>query len=185
LRFTQDDIVLRGAAIECQINAEDPTQDFRPNPGRIDELVWPAGPGVRIDSLLYPGYSVPPFYNSLLAKLIVHDESRPARGEFYFIEMNTRIQVEHPVAEAVTGIDLVREPRLSRELRELRIGGVKTTAPLHQALLDDDEVRAGRYHTNYLEAWMDARRARPDAAVDARATSNETTTRASGIGEAA
>jgi acetyl-CoA carboxylase, biotin carboxylase subunit len=125
LRFTQDDIALRGAAFECRINAEDPLRDFRPDPGRVDALVWPAGPGVRVDSQLYPGHVVPPFYDSLLAKLIVHDESRPAALE-----------------------------RLARALRELHIGGLKTTAPLHQALLADDGVRAGRYHTNYLEAWM-------------------------------
>jgi acetyl-CoA carboxylase, biotin carboxylase subunit len=127
LRFSQNDIVLRGAALECRINAEDPLQDFRPNPGRVEELVWPTGPGVRIDSLLYPGYVVPPFYDSLLAKLIVHDESRAAAIE-----------------------------RLARTLRELHIGGLKTTAPLHRALVADDDVRAGRYHTNYLETWMAA-----------------------------
>jgi acetyl-CoA carboxylase, biotin carboxylase subunit len=130
LRFQQSDIVMRGAAIECRINAEDPLQDFRPNPGRVDELIWPTGPGVRIDSLLYPGYVVPPFYDSLLAKLIVHDESRAAALD-----------------------------RLARTLRELHIGGLKTTAPLHQALLADDDVRAARYHTNFLETWMDAWRA--------------------------
>ncbi|MBN3812450.1 acetyl-CoA carboxylase biotin carboxylase subunit [Paraburkholderia sp. Ac-20347] len=130
LRFQQSDIVMRGAAIECRINAEDPLQDFRPNPGRVDELIWPTGPGVRIDSLLYPGYVVPPFYDSLLAKLIVHDESRAAALD-----------------------------RLARTLRELHIGGLKTTAPLHQALLADDDVRAARYHTNFLESWMDAWRA--------------------------
>jgi acetyl-CoA carboxylase biotin carboxylase subunit len=80
--------------------------------------------------LLYPGCVVPPFYDSLLAKLIVHDESRPAAIE-----------------------------RLARALRELHIGGLKTTIPLHRALLADDDVRIGRYHTNYLEAWMDAWRA--------------------------
>ncbi len=136
LRFTQDDIVLRGAALECRINAEDPLRDFRPDPGRVDTLVWPAGPGVRIDSLLYPGYVVPPFYDSLLAKLIVHDESRPAALA-----------------------------RLARALRELHIGGLKTTAPLHQALLADEGVRAGRYHTNYLEAWMAAWRETASAAA--------------------
>ncbi|WP_455775216.1 ATP-binding protein, partial [Burkholderia stabilis] len=125
LRFAQQDIAMRGAALECRINAEDPLQDFRPNPGRIDTLVWPTGPGVRVDSLLYPGYVVPPFYDSLLAKLIVHDESRAAALQ-----------------------------RLARALGELQVGGVKTTAPLHVALLADDDVRAGRYHTNFLEAWM-------------------------------
>ena len=131
LRFEQRDIVMRGAAIECRINAEDPDRDFRPSPGRIDELVWPAGPGVRIDSMLYQGYTIPPFYDSLLAKLIVFDESRPAALA-----------------------------RLDRALREMKIGGVKTTAPLHQAMLADPDIRAGRYHTNHLEAWMAQRNAK-------------------------
>jgi acetyl-CoA carboxylase biotin carboxylase subunit len=131
LRFEQDDIVMRGAAIECRINAEDPDRDFRPSPGRIDELVWPAGPGVRIDSMLYQGYTIPPFYDSLLAKLVVFDESRPAALA-----------------------------RLDRALREMKIGGVKTTAPLHQAMLADTDIRAGRYHTNHLEAWMAQRNAK-------------------------
>jgi 3-methylcrotonyl-CoA carboxylase alpha subunit len=137
LRFSQNDIVLRGAALECRINAEDPEQDFRPNPGRINELVWPTGPGVRIDSMLYQGYIVPPFYDSLLAKLIVFDESRPAALA-----------------------------RLRRALSELRIVGIKTTATLHHALLEDDDIRAGRYHTNYLEAWMTDWRARRVASTD-------------------
>ena len=114
LRFAQHDITMRGAALECRINAEDPLQDFRPNPGRIDELVWPTGPGVRIDSLLYPGYVVPPFYDSLLAKLIVHDEHRAAALR-----------------------------RMTRALGELHVGGLKTTAPLHVALLADDDGAPG------------------------------------------
>jgi acetyl-CoA carboxylase biotin carboxylase subunit len=134
LRFRQNDIVMRGAALECRINAEDPLQDFRPNPGRIDELVWPTGPGVRIDSMLYQGYIVPPFYDSLLAKLIVSDESRPAALA-----------------------------RLERALRELQIGGVKTTAMQQRALLEDEDVRAGRYHTNFLEAWITGWRAQRSA----------------------
>ena len=138
LRLRQSDIVLRGAALECRINAEDPLQDFRPNPGRVEELVWPTGPGVRVDSLLYPGYVVPPFYDSLLAKLIVHDESRAA---------------------AIA--------RLARALRELHIGGLRTTAPLHRALVADDDVRAARYHTNYLETWMVAWRESSEAASTA------------------
>ncbi|WP_323122094.1 acetyl-CoA carboxylase biotin carboxylase subunit [Burkholderia alba] len=139
LRFRQGDIALRGAALECRINAEDPDHDFRPAPGRIDALTWPGGPGVRIDSMLYPGYAVPPFYDSLLAKLIVFDENRAAALA-----------------------------RLERALSELRIDGVKTTAPLFRALLADGDIRAGRYHTNYLEAWMRARRA-PIAGRDGEA----------------
>ncbi|MDN8129958.1 acetyl-CoA carboxylase biotin carboxylase subunit, partial [Burkholderia multivorans] len=142
LRFAQQDIAMRGAALECRINAEDPLQDFRPNPGRIDALVWPTGPGVRVDSLLYPGCVVPPFYDSLLAKLIVHDESRAAALQ-----------------------------RLSRALGELQVGGMKTTAPLHAALLADADVRAGRYHTNFLEAWMPRWRAALDAAAAAASRS--------------
>jgi acetyl-CoA carboxylase biotin carboxylase subunit len=127
LRLTQQDITLRGAAIECRINAEDPDRDFRPSPGRIDALAWPGGPGIRVASMLYPGYTVPPFYDSLLAKLIVHDESRAAALA-----------------------------RLERALCELRIDGVKTTVPLFRALLANDDVRAGRYHTNFLETWQAA-----------------------------
>jgi len=138
LRYEQRDIVMRGAAIECRINAEDPERGFRPSPGRIDELVWPAGPGVRIDSMLYQGYTIPPFYDSLLAKLIVLDESRSAALA-----------------------------RLDRALREMKIGGVKTTAPLHQAMLADADIRAGRYHTNYLETWMAQRAAKRSQSEEA------------------
>jgi len=152
LRFAQHDIAMRGAALECRINAEDPLQDFRPNPGRIDELVWPTGPGVRVDSLLYPGYVVPPFYDSLLAKLIVHDESRAAALR-----------------------------RLARALGELHVGGLKTTAPLHVALLADDDVRAGRYHTNFLEAWMPRWRETATAAAQQHAAENADAVR---VGEA-
>jgi acetyl-CoA carboxylase, biotin carboxylase subunit len=123
LRFTQDDIVLRGAALECRINAEDPYHDFRPSPGVVEDLVWPAGPGVRIDSMLYRGYRIPPFYDSLLAKLIVWDEDRAAALA-----------------------------RLARALGELHIGGIKSTIPLHQALVADADVWGARYHTNWLEA---------------------------------
>ncbi|MDC6128808.1 acetyl-CoA carboxylase biotin carboxylase subunit, partial [Burkholderia gladioli] len=139
LRLSQDQIVARGAAIECRINAEDPVQDFRPSPGRIEELAWPTGPGVRIDSMLFQGYTVPPFYDSLLAKLIVADESRPAALA-----------------------------RLERALAELHVGGVKTTAQLHRALLADPDVRAARYHTNFLEAWIPAWRERLAAAAGPR-----------------
>ena len=138
LRYEQRDIVMRGAAIECRINAEDPERGFRPSPGRIDELVWPAGPGVRIDSMLYQGYTIPPFYDSLLAKLIVLDESRSAALA-----------------------------RLDRALREMKIGGVKTTVPLHQAMLADADIRAGRYHTNYLETWMAQRAAKRSQSEEA------------------
>ncbi|MGQ3070096.1 MAG: acetyl-CoA carboxylase biotin carboxylase subunit [Ferrovibrionaceae bacterium] len=125
LGLAQEDIVRRGHAIEVRLNAEDPDRNFAPNPGRIEGLAWPGGPGVRIDSMLYPGYAIPPFYDSLLAKLIVWDETRDAA-------LN----------------------RLGRALDELRIDGVKTTASLHRRLVDDADVRAGRVDTNWLERWM-------------------------------
>ncbi|USU17761.1 acetyl-CoA carboxylase biotin carboxylase subunit [Paraburkholderia fungorum] len=125
LRFNQDDVVMRGCAIEFRINAEDPLKDFRPSPGRIDQFDWPTGPGVRVDSHLFLGYQIPPFYDSLLAKIIVHDENRIAAIE-----------------------------RGLRALGELNIGGVKTTTPLHLALLRDPSVRAGDFHTNFLEGWV-------------------------------
>jgi acetyl-CoA carboxylase biotin carboxylase subunit len=125
LRLRQEDIRLTGHAIECRINAEDPANDFMPAPGVVDTLTVPGGPGVRFDTLLYPGYVIPPFYDSLLGKLIVWDESRAAALR-----------------------------RLERALLELDISGVKTTARLHQALIADAEVRTANFHTRFLEQWL-------------------------------
>ncbi|MBD9419791.1 acetyl-CoA carboxylase biotin carboxylase subunit [Achromobacter sp. ACM04] len=125
LRLRQQDIAIRGAAIECRINAEDPKRNFAPSPGRVEHVRWPGGPGVRVDSMLYPGCSVPPYYDSLLAKLIVWDESRTAALA-----------------------------RMARALDEVELTGVHSTLALHRELLEDADVLAGRYHTNYLEAWM-------------------------------
>jgi len=127
LAYAQADVALRGHAIEVRINAEDPSRDFLPAPGTVDTLRVPGGMGVRFDTMLYPGYAVPPFYDSLLGKLIVWDETRAA---------------------AIA--------RLSRALGELEVGGVPTTVALHQALAADDEVRAGDFHTRWLEGWLDA-----------------------------
>ncbi len=126
LRLRQEDIRVRGHAIECRINAEDPLNGFAPDPGQVEALNMPGGPGVRFDTLLYPGYAIPPFYDSLLGKLIVHDQDR---------------------ASALS--------RLRRALREFRIEGVKTTAPLHRALAEDAAVRAGEVHTSFLEQWLE------------------------------
>ena len=126
LRLRQEDIRPRGHAIEVRINAEDPARDFAPFPGTVGELRLPGGPGVRFDSMLYPGYTVPPFYDSLLATLIVHGEDREAALR-----------------------------RLERALSELRIGGMKTTQPLFAALAADPEVRAGEFHTRWLEGWLE------------------------------
>ena len=127
LRWKQADIVARGHAIEARINAEDPDLDFRPSPGTISSLEVPGGPGVRFDSLLYPGYAVPPFYDSLLGKLIVWDETRDAALA-----------------------------RMRRALAELKIEGVATTAKLHKRLAADPEVASGAVHTRWLEHWLAA-----------------------------
>ncbi|MGC4024270.1 MAG: acetyl-CoA carboxylase biotin carboxylase subunit [Mesorhizobium sp.] len=125
LRIKQRDVAIKGHAIEVRLNAEDPARDFAPFPGQISDLRIPGGPGVRFDSMLYPGYQVPPFYNSLLAKLIVHGETREA---------------------AIT--------RLVRALSELQIGGLKTTKPLFLALAADSTVQQGDVHTRWLEGWL-------------------------------
>lgn len=127
LRYRQSDITIRGAAVECRINAEDPANGFMPNIGRVGKLQWPGGLGVRIDSMLYGGYSVPPFYDSMLAKIIVWGEDR-----------------RHAFA------------RLRRALAETEIEGLKTTLPLHRALAQDEQVAAADFHTGWLEGWTDS-----------------------------
>ena len=127
LRFAQGDIVLRGHAIEVRINAEDPARDFLPQPGTIESLEVPGGPGVRFDGMIYPGYTVPPFYDSLLGKLIVWDEDR---------------------AGAIA--------RLARALDEFRVEGFPTTRELHLALAAAPDVRAARFDTTWLERWLEA-----------------------------
>ncbi|MGE0240721.1 MAG: acetyl-CoA carboxylase biotin carboxylase subunit [Parvibaculaceae bacterium] len=127
LRHRQDDVRRTGHAIEVRINAEDPAKNFMPFPGTVAGLSVPGGPGTRFDTMLYDGYQVPPFYDSLLGKLIVWDETR------------------------ASAID-----RLKRALAELEIGGLKTTKPLHLLLADDPEVREGKFHTRWLEPWLEA-----------------------------
>jgi len=124
LAYRQDDIALRGHAIECRINAER-ADDFRPSPGRVSEYHAPGGLGVRVDSALYQGYEVPPFYDSLVAKLVVHGASRE---------------------ECVM--------RLRRALAEYVIGGIETTIPLHQRIVDDPEFRRGVYDIHWLERFL-------------------------------
>ena len=127
LELAQADVTLRGAAIEVRINAEDPDKNFRPSPGRVGTLTLPAGPGVRVDTMLYPGYVVPPYYDSLLAKIIVHAETR-----------------ELALA------------RLRRALDEFEIDGLATTAPLHKRLSRLHEVQTGRFDTGFLERLLTA-----------------------------
>ena len=128
--LTQEAKASRGPANEGRINAEDPARAFAPCPGVVDALHVPGGFGVRFDTLLYPGCTVPPFYDSLIGKLIVWAETR----------------------EAALG-------RLRRALDELRIGGVATTTPLLAALARDPEVAAGRVHTRWLGGWLDRAKA--------------------------
>ncbi len=130
LRIRQHEVKRKGHAIEVRINAEDPSKNFMPAPGTITALGVPGGNGVRFDSMLYPGYTVPPFYDSLLGKLIVWDEDRPAA---------------------------IR--RMERALSELHVEGIATTKPLHQALARDEDVLAGRFHTAWLEPWLEGRAA--------------------------
>jgi len=127
LSLTQADVQMRGAVIEVRINAEDPDRNFMPSPGRVAALSLPAGPGVRVDSMLFPGYVVPPYYDSLLAKIIVHAETR-----------------EYALA------------RLRRALDEFEIEGIVTTASLHRRLARLAEVQMARFDTGFLERLLTA-----------------------------
>jgi acetyl-CoA carboxylase biotin carboxylase subunit len=125
LRIRQEDVVLTGHAVECRINAEDWAHDFRPSPGRIDRVVLPVGDGIRVDTHVQGGSVVPPYYDSLLAKLIVHGRDRA---------------------------DALSRTRAALEL--LRVDGVTTTAPVHRALLDDAEFTAGGVDTAFFERFL-------------------------------
>ncbi len=122
LWFKQEDIVPRGAAIECRINAEDPLKNFQPSPGKIERLMVPGGFGVRFDSHAHPGYTVSPHYDSMIGKLLVHQATR---------------------AEAIES--------MQRALAELRIEGIKTTVPLHRAILSHAAFAEGRVDTTFVE----------------------------------
>jgi acetyl-CoA carboxylase biotin carboxylase subunit len=122
LPFRQTDVRQRGHAIECRINAEDPEQNFRPCPGRIERMYVPGGPGVRFDSHAHPGYTVPPHYDSMIGKLIVHQATR---------------------AEAIAS--------MIRALDELRIEGIQTTAQFHKKVLQHAEFVAGWVDTKFVE----------------------------------
>jgi len=127
LSVRQDDISIRGHSIEVRINAEDPAANFMPFPGVVGDLRIPGGPGVRFDHMLYSGYQIPPFYDSLLGKLIVSADTR-----------------ERAIV------------RLKRAINELNVGSVKTTAPLFRALAETPDVLSGSVHTKWLEPWLEA-----------------------------
>jgi acetyl-CoA carboxylase biotin carboxylase subunit len=127
LTLRQEDIQLNGCAIECRINAEDPTRGFRPSPGRIEQLIVPGGFGLRFDSHAHTGYVVPPYYDSMIGKLIVHQPTR---------------------AEAIAC--------MRRALAELRVEGIQTSVPLHQEILNHSAFVEGRVDTTFLERTLAA-----------------------------
>ena len=129
LRISQSDVTFTGHAIECRINAEDPFNDFRPSPGRIEMYYAPGGRGVRLDSHAYAGYTIPPHYDSMIAKLIVHGKDRR------------------------DAMDL-----MARALSEYMITGVKTTVPFELAILQDPNFRRGVYSTNFIEKLLSSGR---------------------------
>jgi acetyl-CoA carboxylase biotin carboxylase subunit len=124
LPATQDEIAIIGHAIECRVNAENP-QTFRPSPGKILQYHPPGGLGVRIDSAVYQGYVIPPYYDSLVGKLIVHGKTR---GECLM--------------------------RLRRALDEMVVEGIETTLPLFRALVREPEIIDGDYHIHWLEQYL-------------------------------
>lgn len=122
LNLTQDDIRLNGWAMECRINAEDPANDFRPCPGKVDLYLPPGGPGVRVDSAVYSGYNIPPYYDSMVAKLIVWGASRD---------------------EVIA--------RMRRALSEFQIGAIETTIPFHLQVLGNAFFIRGEVYTNFIQ----------------------------------
>jgi acetyl-CoA carboxylase biotin carboxylase subunit len=120
----QDEIAIIGHAIECRVNAENP-QTFRPSPGKITQYHPPGGLGVRIDSAVYQGYVIPPYYDSLVGKLIVHGKTR---------------------AECLM--------RLRRALDEMVVDGIETTLPLFRALVRETDIINGDYHIHWLEQYL-------------------------------
>lgn len=124
LSYTQEDVKIKGHAIECRINAEDP-RSFAPSPGTISYFHAPGGPGIRVDTHIYSSYKVPPFYDSLIAKVIAHGETRE-----------------------------IALARMRNALDETVIEGIKTNIPLHQDILRGKTFQKGRTNIHYLEEWL-------------------------------
>jgi acetyl-CoA carboxylase biotin carboxylase subunit len=122
LGFKQEDVDIRGHAIECRINAEDPDNNFRPCSGKIDTYIPPGGPGVRVDSVVYAGYTIPPFYDSLIGKLLVWGKDRE---------------------EAIS--------RMQRSLQEFVVKGIPTTIPFHRQVLRNAFFQRGEIYTNFIQ----------------------------------
>ena len=126
LSFTQEDVKINGCALECRINAEDPAMNFIPCPGKVENYLSPGGIGLRIDSAVYPGYVISPFYDSMVSKVIAWGRDRE---------------------EAIS--------RMKRALNEFVIDGVKTTIPFHKKLMDNETFRKGNFNTKFLEIHKD------------------------------
>ncbi|MGE0104971.1 MAG: acetyl-CoA carboxylase biotin carboxylase subunit [Blastocatellales bacterium] len=124
LNYSQDELIFVGHAIECRINAEDP-EKFTPSPGRITTLNLPSGPGVRVDTAIYDGYFVPPYYDSLIAKLVVHSRTRD---------------------RAIS--------RMRRALEAMVVEGIKTTIPLHLKILSDPDFVSGNFSTRFMDRFL-------------------------------
>ena len=131
ISLKQEDIKIRGHAIECRICAEDPAHGFRPSAGKIDKWEVPGGPGVRMDTHVVPGYVVPPNYDSMVGKLIVHADTREQALD-----------------------------RTLRALKEFHVGPIKTTIPLHQQLVTNTDFRKGGVDIHYLERWLKSQEAK-------------------------
>lgn len=125
LQIRQDEVQWVGAAIECRINAEDPDNNFLPSPGRIETLILPGGPHVRIDTQIYPGCTISPYYDSMIAKVICHGRDR-----------NEAISI------------------MQRALREMEVGPIKTTISLHQRILNRPRFRQGKVNTHFIDSMM-------------------------------
>jgi acetyl-CoA carboxylase biotin carboxylase subunit len=123
LQYKQSDVQIMGHSIECRINAEDPVK-FTPSPGKITAFNIPGGPGVRVDTAVYPGYNVPPYYDSMIAKLIVHARTR-----------------ELAIA------------RMQRALEMMVVEGIKTTIPLHRKIMADEKFQRGEFSTKFMEEF--------------------------------
>src|SRR6266571_5007334 len=137
LDLSQDEIEFNGAALNCRINAEDPTRGFIPSPGRVDRFVPPGGPGVRVDSALYDGAFVPEYYDSLVAKV------------------------------AVQGLDRTEViERMKVALGETVVAGIKTTIPIHQTILEDKRFREGDYHAQFLNKMLSGWRPKAETTAD-------------------
>jgi len=142
MSYKQEDVRFSGHAIECRINAEDPYNNFLPSTGRITHSLIPTGPGVRVDTGVYPGFEITPFYDPMIAKLIVWGETR---------------------AQAIL--------RMRRALEEYRIVGVRTNIPFHQTMMDSHRFMGGQYDTRFVEERFsieeaeEGKESRPDIAA--------------------